>query len=95
MSETVFKFPLPNPGSDRPWVAMQRGAEPLHVAAQDGIGYLWCRVEPAEPMVRRYVGVYGTGWPIDGRPLYLGTLHIDWTVWHVFFGDEAPLEDDR
>lgn len=86
VAEQVWKFRLPSPGSDDPWVAMPKGAVPLHVAAQDGIGYLWAQVRPDAPEVRRYVAVYGTGWPIDGSPLYLGTLHIDWTVWHVYFG---------
>lgn len=89
MPEQVWKFKLPNPGSDDPWIEMPKDAVPLHVAAQDGIGYLWAKVNPEARKVRRYVPVYGTGWPIDGYPTYLGTLHIEWTVWHVFFGIEA------
>lgn len=91
-AERVFKYRLPSPG-EASFVEMPKGAELLDVAAQDGIPYVWARIHPGQPTVRRYIRVYATGEPIDGYPDYVGTFRIEWTVWHVFStASDLPLE---
>lgn len=84
----VWKFRIPFPGTE-PWVLMPAHAKLLHVAVQDGAPYIWALVSPNNKVVRRHIVTYATGQPIDGSPDYLGTFHLDWTVWHVFCGGEA------
>lgn len=89
----VYKHRLPTPVAldSEQYIHTMRGAELLHVAVQDGIPFVWALVDPSEPMVKRTVRVYATGEPIDDdvTPDYVGTFHIDWTVWHVFSGGET------
>jgi hypothetical protein len=84
MADEVWKFQLPMPDQE-PWIEMPKGARLLHVAAQHGVPCVWALVQPQADRVRRHVVIYATGQSIDGSPTYLGTFHIEWTVWHVFF----------
>jgi hypothetical protein len=90
VASQVWKFKVPLPGED-PWVEMPKGSRLLHVAVQEGTPYLWALVWPQQPIRRRNIAVYATGQEIDGWPDYLGTFHIGWTVWHVFYGGESQV----
>mgnify|MGYP001619540261 FL=1 len=85
MTDTVWKFPLPDATSR---VAMPAGAVVLHVAEQHGRIALWARVNPATAdRVTRTFHIVGTGTPIPDRPVtFRGTAMaaVGSLVFHVF-----------
>lgn len=82
---SIWKFEIPmHEGAE---IMMPEGAEVLTVQAQRGEPFLWARVNPDAPKIKRLFAVHGTGHPIpdDGRK-HLGSfqLHGGSLVFHVF-----------
>lgn len=73
----VGKFGLELRSGPQP-VGMQRWAKIVHVHVQDS-----CPMD--RELETRTFHVYATGEPID-LPVYryVGTVHVGWTVWHVY-----------
>lgn len=79
----IFKYPLTEGGHNR--VVLPSGFVPLHVAMQDNEIYVWCMVCQSNPDVVGIFHVIGTGWEFNpGYKTYLGTVHSDGFVWHVW-----------
>lgn len=79
----IFKYPLTEGGRNR--VVLPSGFVPLHVAMQDNEIYVWCMVCQSNPDVVGIFHVIGTGWEFNpGYKTYLGTVHSDGFVWHVW-----------
>jgi hypothetical protein len=80
----VWKFPLAlNPVAQL--VSMPIGSRVIHVHEQNGRPALWAEVHPDQPSDSRLFRVFATGERIDDPAYcYVGTVHIDWTVWHVY-----------
>jgi hypothetical protein len=79
----VFKYPLALRGG-RQNMLMPVGAEVLHVHAQDERPTLWALVNTTAAPVARIFVVCATGEDVPLGARHLGTVHIGWTVWHVF-----------
>ena len=79
----VWKFPLRLTSGPQK-VEMPVGATVIHVHAQDDRPVMWATVIPDAPTQSRTFHVVATGEEY-GLPIsrYTGTVHIDWTVWHV------------
>ena len=89
----VFKYPIDpeaalNPSGVK--ISMPVGAEIVHVNAQNGQATMWAEVPDLDHDVsyNRIFHMVPTGGQIPGswHALYLGTVHIDWTVWHIYEG---------
>ena len=84
----IHKFLLePNTSS----VYMPQGAAILHVHMQGGMPAIWALVDvDSKPYKLRHFHIAGTGQPIPEEidelmtPLYIGTVHQEPFVWHVF-----------
>jgi hypothetical protein len=63
---------------------MRAGSEILHVAIQDHAPCIWAHADaaPGEEEERTF-RLVPTGEPIPAEWSYIGTVHIDWTVWHI------------
>jgi len=87
---TIHKYPLILDGPTQ----MPRGAQLLAVQDQQGVAYIWARIDPSAPMVWRSLWVAGTGHPLpsetDNAP-FVGTFQIanGALVFHVFDCGEA------
>jgi hypothetical protein len=81
--KTIYKYPLRGVLSD---VEMPIGAKILHVHGQNGNPCIWAHVNSEAKTESRSFMVIGTGTYDDPgeRAIYLGTVHIDWFVGHVF-----------
>lgn len=85
----VYKYPL-RISSAPQTVEMPRGAEVVHVHSQvlggEPRACLWAEVDTAAPGVHRHFAAYATGEDIDVQlgARFVGTIHVDWTVWHVY-----------
>lgn len=90
----VYKYPL-ELRSGWQTVDIPYGANIVHIHAQVIAGRdrptIWAEVNTTAPMVQRTLGVFATGEDIPTGSRHLGTIHIDWTVWHVY---EAPRHFD-
>lgn len=84
MTRVIWKFPL-YPATPVQ-LFLPRGAEILHVGAQDEVPTMWVLLDPAALHDPREFFVYGTGHPIDEEGLvHLGTVQTNaGFVWHVF-----------
>ncbi len=84
---TIHKYPLWVNEAEPCAVMMPEGAKGIHVSSQPisaNAPVLWCDVETEnKPVIRRFY-IYGTGWEIDPRHSYLGTVQIGHYVWHVY-----------
>ena len=87
----VWKFPL-SLSSGPQNVTLPEGATIVHAHAQTIGGspkpVMWAEVNPDAGTSERTFHVVATGEEFS-VPFhrYVGTVHIDWTVWHVY---EAP-----
>lgn len=66
-------------------VKMPHGARIIHVHEQHGLPTMWVEADPSVQGVIRTFMIIPTGHaaiPADSK--YVGTVHIDWTVWHVY-----------
>lgn len=78
----VWKYPLAlRSGAQR--VTLPEGAILRHVHAQ-GTPTLWFEVDPRQRPEDRLFAIFATGEPFGPDGSYLGTVHIDWMVWHVY-----------
>lgn len=84
MTEVIYKLDIGAGGN----FMLPVGAVPLHVHDQDGKLILWFKCDPHEKLVSpRVFHVIGTGnkFDIEGGELkYIGTVHVESYVWHVF-----------
>lgn len=88
MTTAVWKFCL-SLKRQLQLVDMPVGAKVVHVHEQRHESWswvcMWAEVDPNAPPVTRMFGIFATGQPIDFPVFrYIGTAHIDWTVWHVY-----------
>lgn len=90
--QQIWKFPLPVRDDGSADVEMSADARVLHVGMQGQTICLWAVVSPDAEKVTRKFRVVGTGWPIAKLGRYIGTVHIDGYVWHVFAA-EVTVED--
>ena len=83
----VWKFPLDlRPGPQK--LEMPVGAMVVHAFTQVIAGrpspVMWATVDPTTPTQPRTFHVLATGeeyrLPVSR---YVGTVHVDWTVWHI------------
>ena len=78
----VYKYPLTfHPLQS---VEMPYGAVVRHVHEQGGAPCLWVEVNTSAPMVVNHFIVVATGQEVPVGATYVGTVHVKWTVWHVF-----------
>lgn len=88
MARRVWKFPLALRSGEQ-FVDVPAGASIVHLHSQVvGGGHrpvMWAEVDDSAPTTVRtfYVVATGESIPFEARQ-YLGTVHIDWTVWHVY-----------
>ncbi len=82
--KSIHKYPLPL--SNTFSLSMPVGARPLHVHHQHGEPCLWAMVDPIAPPALYEFAFVGTGWqcPDEQEGTYIGTVHIDAYVWHLF-----------
>lgn len=84
----VWKFPLAMTTKPQD-IDMPALGDIKHVHAQVIAGrdyvVLWAEVDPNRTVATRTFRIFATGETID-LPVYryVGTAHIDWTVWHVY-----------
>jgi hypothetical protein len=85
-SRRVYKYGLILTGQPQ-IVHLPHGAEIVHVAVQNVDGephpMLWALVSTTAPHVARTFYVLATGQDVPVGACYVGTIHIDWTVWHI------------
>lgn len=77
----VFKYELT---ADTVDLELPRGAQLLTVQLQNGVPMLWALVDDSIAPIKRCIGVYGTGHPVDVPGKYVATFQIDDLVFHVF-----------
>jgi hypothetical protein len=71
---------------------MPKRAQLLAVQVQHGRAQLWALVDPKASLVRRHVGIYGTGHPVPADAgFYVGTFQLEdgTLVFHVFDEGES------
>ena len=74
-------------------LGMPTDAEVVHVQEQNGLPTLWVQVNVDEPLVVRTFCIFATGEDIaPAFTRYIGTVHIEWTVWHVYENVRASDE---
>jgi hypothetical protein len=79
----VYKFPLQLKTGPQ-FVPMPKGAGVVHVHEQDERPCLWALCDSDE-LGQRVFWVFATGEKLPPhRFQFYGTVHIGWTVWHVF-----------
>lgn len=83
-TDVIYKYPLLLAGGEQR-IAMPSKATIVHVQEQHGDPTLWAKV-PCEPQshtcIRTFL-VVATGEEFPAGLDYIGTIHLDWTVWHV------------
>ena len=83
--KTVWKYPLKLDMDNLQRVQLPAGAVIQHVNAQNDIPTMWAEVNPDRNVDEvRYFSVVATGASVPDKSVYIGTIHIDWTVWHIY-----------
>lgn len=86
MSRQILKYPLELTARAQP-VPMPAGARVVHVQEQHGLPTMWAEVDPRNVTEQRNFRVFATGEDIpEAWHNYIGTVHISWTVWHIYEG---------
>jgi hypothetical protein len=83
--KTIWKYQLPRIPHTR--FVLPRGAEIIHVGAQEGTLFLWALVDTEARPEAREIMLIGTGIPWPDLPRlhrHLGTVQLEEFVWHVF-----------
>ena len=82
--KTIWKFPLRL--TNHQLIDMPVHAQILSAQVQDGVMTLWAVVNPDSPKMPHTIAIYGTGNYITDENLgtFIGTLQVDWMVWHIF-----------
>ena len=83
---TIWKYAIPDAVTE---LELPAGATVLHVAHQGGVDlelYIWVLHDPMKPKTKRTFSVHGTGEAIAAAKAsdYVGTVHHQGYVWHVF-----------
>jgi hypothetical protein len=83
---TIWKFQVPV--NDDIAVEMPKGAEILHIDAQEDVPCIWAMVDPTNDLHTRRFRMYGTGHPmhVDEVETHVGSfmLYNGQLVFHVF-----------
>lgn len=83
--KTIYKYRLPDKINK---LMIPAGGIVLTIQLQDDIPTIWVLVNPSNPEKERIFHLVGTGHKIEIRagahPVYVGTVQIDWHVWHCF-----------
>jgi hypothetical protein len=81
----VYKYILANDINE---IFVPKGSRVISVQAQKDNVCLWILLplDPELDLVKRTFRIFGTGVdiPDDARHEPIGTVQIDWMVWHVF-----------
>lgn len=82
--KTIWKYAVEL--KDRFEVDLPMGAEFLSVQSQFGRPQMWWLVDPRMPVTKCRFAVHGTGHPVEGKKIYLGTfqIHDGELVFHLF-----------
>lgn len=88
-----YRLPFLSAITDAVDIDLPATAKPLHVAIQDDEIHLWAAVGDTTETSSARFRMYGTGRPIEGKPRYLGTVHHQSFVWHVFH-EPATARDE-
>lgn len=95
----VWKFPVPLIGEVEHDIPL--GAVLLHVHEQtlmrQNHAVAWFEVDLNERLhVRRTFTVFATGESVADGAVYVGTVHVGWTVWHLYeLAPTAPQEPEN
>lgn len=65
-------------------IDMPADAALLHVAVQHDEIHLWALADDTRQTRTERFRMYGTGQQVEGSHRYLGTVHHEGFVWHVF-----------
>ena len=82
--KTIFKYCIDLHGTI---ARLPEDAQILTVSVQDNRICLWALVDTNKPNIFRSFVVYGTGQDMTNtinRLKYIGTVHINPFVWHIF-----------
>lgn len=82
----IYKYTIPLAGEVR--IGMLAGAVPRHVCEQRGTICVWAEVDTEAGMVDRTFYVVGTGHPLPVGMAYIGTVHLNELVFHIYDGGE-------
>lgn len=82
--ERIYKYPIPI--EDNITIELPEGARVLTVQIQKGKPYIWAKVDPNAPKIKRYFKLFGTGHQISNTNKYIGTFQIyeGDLVFHLF-----------
>lgn len=79
----VLKWPVDLRGETE--VRWPKGSRVVHVAAQNDVPTLWTESPEVAEQELVVFACAATGFTtIRDTDTYVGTVHIDWTVWHVY-----------
>jgi len=82
----IYKYEL---NEYETWLDLPKESKILTVQNQRNLICLWVWIDQSnlENVITRKFTIFGTGIDIpmsDKKYHYIGTVQIDWTVWHVF-----------
>ena len=81
---TVWKYPIPNPGTDDTFdLQVPEYCRPLEINIQAGNPCLWAEVVPSQTEVRRFAW-FATGQPVTHGAVHCGTLMFNLGVYHLY-----------
>ena len=83
--KTVFKYKLQTTDSQQ--IEMPESSEVLCVQMQNGIPFIWAKVDTNNELKKRHFVIVGTGHPLPSNPLnYIGTYQLQYggLVFHLF-----------
>lgn len=90
---TIHKFLMPKNGGDYVPHFLQEGFTVLRVDTQGNEVVAWVEVDTFREPVRVFFFSYGTGWEIPEDLKYAGTVQCGSFIWHIYYGEEAPLDE--
>lgn len=80
--KTIYKFTLRI--SDEQILEIPNDGEILSVQMQNGEPQIWVMVESDDYITQRHFRIFGTGHEVSGNLKFIGTVHIETFVWHLF-----------
>ena len=85
--QTIYKYPV-NMTQSFYYLQLPKNAIPLSVHEQNNQICLWAQVDPSQPIVNIPIHVVPTGGtlPEYGDTKFIGTVHVDQFVFHIFIG---------
>ena len=83
MSRTIYKYLIDI--KDEPQIKnMPNGCIIIHVGRQDDKIGIWAIVDTNQKEISVPFLVLGTGFVIPDNAEFIGTVQMDWFVWHLF-----------